>query len=214
MVKQLGDVVSFYKVGLELLMSGGMDVVVQALVGEGKQVFIDLKLPNDIPETVARTVSVAAKWGVRFLTVSNSVTDTTIAAAVAGRGASVGPELLFVPFLSSQSRADFAKLTGQSEDGFERFLLERTEAAKAAGVDGFIVSGDEIGLLRRRFPDTVLVSPGIRPAGAATNDHQRSCTPSQAVLLGADYLVVGRPIRDASDRVAAVRAIVDDIARG
>jgi orotidine-5'-phosphate decarboxylase len=210
LVDQLEGTVSFYKVGLELLMAGAMETLLRTLLA-GKKVFVDLKLPNDIPETVRRTVEVAADSGVAFLTLSNSVTETTIRAAVEGRRGRACPQLLFVPFLSSQDRSDVADLH-DPRASFEEFLATKTAGARAAGVDGFIVSGQEVGLLRAQHPDAVLVSPGIRPAGSALNDHKRSCTPGEAIRLGADYIVVGRPIRDAADPQATAERIIDEIA--
>ena len=211
LVEELGDSISFYKLGLELLMAGGMETLLQQLV-KTKRVFVDLKLPGDIPTTVERTVNLAAGLGVTFLTLSNSVTPDTIEAALRGRGSEALPKLLYVSFLSSLDRVDFAEQYGQNPAEFESFLQRRTDAALDAGADGFIVSGKEIALLRKRYGDQVtLVSPGIRPSGAATHDHKRSCTPSEAVQLGADFLVIGRPIRDAKDRRAAAAAIIDEL---
>lgn len=212
MVEQLGELVSFYKVGLELLMSGGIDGALRGL-GREKSVFIDLKLPNDIPETVRRAVHVAAGMGIKFLTLSHSASRETIQAALRGRGDQARPELLFVPVLSSLDQSDFARESGGQDAGaFHGELTRRADEAKAAGVDGFIVSGREIGVVRARFPDAVLVSPGIRPSGASRDDHKRSSTPGEAIRWGADYIVVGRPIRDAKDRGDAARRIVDEIA--
>jgi len=210
-VEELGDLVTFYKVGLELLMSGGMDAVLRSLVRE-KRVFVDLKLPNDIPETVRRVVSLAAAMGSRFLTLSHSASRDTIEAALRGRGDHPGPELLLVPVLSSLDPAEFARQTGQDPEGFQGELLRRADEGKNAGVDGFVVSGREIALLRAHFPNAPLVSPGIRPSGASRDDHKRSSTPAEAIHWGADYIVVGRPIRDARDRRDAARRIVDEIA--
>lgn len=210
-VEELGDLVSFYKVGLELLMSGGMDAALRSLVRE-KNVFIDLKLPNDIPETVRRVVNVAARMGVKFLTLSHSASRETIQAALRGRGEHIAPELLFVPVLSSVDQADFAQETGRDAAAFHGELVRRAEDASRAGADGFIVSGREIAVLRARFSGAVLVSPGIRPSGALRDDHKRSCTPAEAIRWGADYIVVGRPIRDAKDRRDAARRIVDEMA--
>jgi orotidine-5'-phosphate decarboxylase len=211
MVEQLGELVSFYKVGLELLMSGGIDGLLRGLARE-KSVFVDLKLPNDIPETVRRAVHVAAEMGVQFLTLSHSASRETIQAALRGRGDHARPELLFVPVLSSLDQADFARESGLDAAAFHGELTRRADEARAAGADGFIVSGREIGVLRARFPEAVLVSPGIRPSGASRDDHKRSSTPSEAIRWGADYIVVGRPIRDSSDRRDAARRIVDEIA--
>jgi orotidine-5'-phosphate decarboxylase len=175
------------------------------------RVFVDLKLPSDIPETVKRVVHLAATMDVEFLTLSNSATPGTIRAALDGRGERSHPRLLYVPFLSSWDRSDFTAMTGKPGADFESYLEERTDAATVAGADGFIVSGPEIRLLRAKYPGTVLVSPGIRPAGSSTDDHKRSCTPAEAIRLGADYIVVGRPIRDAENRRDAARRIVDEV---
>ncbi len=207
LVNELEGVVSFYKVGLELLMTGGMETLLRRLA-HGKRLFVDLKLPNDIPETVRRVVDLAAEIGVTFLTLSNGVTPMTIQSAVEGRGDRPGPKLLFVPLLSSMDCSDLVGLHGGPAPSLEEFL-ERTSAhARTAGADGFIVSGPEIALLRRLHPDAVLVSPGIRPAGSPSDDHKRSCTPAEAIRLGADYIVVGRPIRNAPDRKVAARNII------
>jgi orotidine-5'-phosphate decarboxylase len=212
LVEELGDLISFYKLGLELLMAGGMETLLQELV-KTKRVFVDLKLPGDIPTTVERTVNLASRAGVTFLTLSNSVTPDTIAAALRGRGGEAFPKLLYVSFLSSLDRVDFAEQYGKDPTEFESFLQRRSDAALDAGADGFIVSGKEIALLRKRYGKKVtLVSPGIRPSGIPTDDHKRSCTPSEAIQLGADFLVIGRPIRDAKNRRAAASAIIDELA--
>ncbi|HLK39049.1 MAG TPA: orotidine-5'-phosphate decarboxylase [Polyangiaceae bacterium] len=213
LVEELGDAVSFYKVGLELLMAGGLEGLIGRLSERKKRVFVDVKLPNDIPETVRRAVAVAAKQGVNFLTLSSSATNETIRASIEGRAGRATPQLLFVPFLSSLGRADFAAMTGRDERAFEDYLKGRVAEAKAAGVDGFIVSGPEIGLLRAQYPDALLVSPGIRPEGSPSDDHKRSCTPAEAIALGADYIVVGRPIRNAPDRRGAAQKIVTEVLR-
>jgi orotidine-5'-phosphate decarboxylase len=210
-VKELKDLVSFYKVGLELLMSGGMNELLRALVQE-HSVFVDLKLPSDIPETVSRVVGLAAELGVKFITLSNSATHGSIVAALAGRGDRVDPRLLYVSFLSSLDRKDFAQQYGRPEADFVPFLRQQTASAKAFGVDGFVVSGQEIGLLRASYPKALIVSPGIRPAGIPKDDHKRTCTPAEAIALGADYIVVGRPIRNAPDRRAATQRIIDELA--
>jgi orotidine-5'-phosphate decarboxylase len=211
LVKKLDGKVSFYKVGLELLMAGGMRELLQELVQENNRVFVDLKLPSDIPETVRRVVSVAAEIGIKFITLSNSATPGTVRAAVEGRGDRKEPSLLFVSFLSSLDRNDFAMQYGRNASEFETFLQARTAEAKAAGAEGFIVSGQEIRLLRETYPDALIVSPGIRPAGSSVDDHKRTCTPAEAIRLGANYIVVGRPIRNASDPKAAAQRIIDEL---
>lgn len=210
-VDELGALVSFYKVGLELLMGGGMEALLRSLVQRAR-VFVDLKLPNDIPTTVRNAVRVASEVGVKFLTLSHSVTGVTIHAALQGRGDRPEPKLLLVPALSSLDKTDFARETGLDASEFGSDLVRRATDAKNAGVDGFIISGPEIGLLRAAFPQVTLVSPGIRPAGASADDHKRSCLPAEAIRLGADYIVVGRPIRDARDRRDAAKRIIDEVA--
>ncbi len=216
-VEDLDGLVSFYKVGLELLVSGGVEELLRALAGK-KQLFLDLKLPNDIPATVTAAVRKAASLGVRFLTLSHSAEPATMAAAVRGRAEggrdARSMQLLTVPFLSSTSPEDFARQAGRAASDFRGELLRRATEAKGFGADGFIVSGQEIALLRERFPGATLVSPGIRPAWAGADDHKRSCTPSEAVLLGSDYIVVGRPIVKAGDRQArreAAGKVIDEL---
>jgi orotidine-5'-phosphate decarboxylase len=214
LVDDLEGLVSFYKVGLELLVAGGVGDLMRDLARD-KQVFVDLKLPDDIPATVRSAVSVASSLGARFLTLSHSVGPATMRAAVEGRGDRRGPELLFVPVLSSLDASDFAARTGRSPAEFHDDLVARAKAAKSQGADGFIVSGPEIAVLRAAFPTAPLVSPGIRPAWAAADDHKRACTPAEAIRSGADYIVVGRPIRKAGDRAArreAAQRVIDELA--
>jgi orotidine-5'-phosphate decarboxylase len=212
LVEKLGDLVSFYKVGLELLMAGGMEGLLRNLAAT-KKVFVDFKLPDDIPATVRAAVRVASGLGVEFLTLSHSASKATIVAALEGRGEKRAlPRLLFVPVLSSVDRGDYARETGRAASEFGVDVVRRSVDAKNAGVDGFIVSGEEIALLRERFPTAPLVSPGIRPLWASSDDHKRSCTPAEAIRWGADFIVVGRPIRQASSPLEAAQRIVDEIA--
>ena len=212
LVDELAGLITFYKVGLELLMGAGMNELLRRLVIDNR-VFVDLKLPGDIPETITRTVQSAAELGVTFVTLSHMSMASTIRVAVAARGQKTSPELLFVSFLSSLDRADFAELQGRQPSDFEAHLEQRSASMKQAGADGFIVSGQEIGLFRTRYPDAVLVSPGIRPSGSPLDDHKRSCTPAEAIRLGADYIVVGRPIKNAGNRRDAAQRIVDEVAQ-
>lgn len=210
LVKELDGVVSFHKIGLELLMSGGFDELLRDLVLRGK-VFVDLKLPGDIPETVRRAVRQCATRGVTFLTLSSSADERTIRDAVAGRGGASDPRLLFVTYLSSRDATDHAAIEGGPEGGFDDFVAARASRALHAGCDGLIASGASIGRLRKLHPGTIIVSPGIRPSGASSDDHKRLATPAEAIRMGADYLVVGRPIRDASDRRGAAKKIIEEI---
>jgi orotidine-5'-phosphate decarboxylase len=201
------DNVSFFKVGLQLFITGGLPMLLQAL--REKQVFVDLKLPGDIANTIAAVVHMCVENRVALLTLSESMPPPAIAAAKAAREArrSTTPKLLTVPYLSSLDASDLPGVAA-GETGLERLVLGRASAAIQAGCDGIIASGDLIRSCRAAFPPPVLiVSPGIRPLGAAANDHKRQTTPAEAIRLGADYLVVGRPIlndpnpREAADRI-------------
>ena len=209
LIEQLDGVVTSYKIGLELMMSGGSAAVLDRL--KGKNVFIDLKLPADIDTTIERAVSVAADRGVRFCTLSTTATRRNIEAAKRGRGDRPYPELLFVSFLSSMGEDDFVELYGGQPENFREWLVERCRVAVGHGCDGLIVSGDEISAVREALPEAVIVSPGIRPGGHGTDDHKRSATPGKAIGMGSDWLVVGRPIRDADDPRAVAEGIVAEI---
>jgi orotidine-5'-phosphate decarboxylase len=122
------------------------------------------------------------------------------------------PRFLSVLFLSSLDETDLTRIHGRGADEFDTFLVERARAALEAGCDGVIASGESIRLMRESFDRRItIVSPGIRPAGASTDDHKRMTTPEEAIRLGADYLVVGRPIRSAADPRAAARRILDEM---
>ena len=207
LVTALGDSVSFYKIGLELIMNGGFDLA-RGLIGDGKRVFLDMKL-LDISNTVEKATANAAALGVTFLTVHG--TDAkTLAAAVKGRGKSP-LKLLAVTVLTSLTRDDLAE-QGIAKSPAE-MVLHRAGLAKTAGFDGVIASGEEAAPLRRAVPDDFLiVTPGIRLAGGVVGDQARVTTPAKAMADGADYLVVGRPITQAKDPKAAAALVVKDMA--
>jgi orotidine-5'-phosphate decarboxylase len=175
-------------------------------------VFVDLKVPGDIANTVAAVIDVCVDNNVTFLTLSESMPLPAIAAAKAARTArhSDIPKLLIVPFLSSLDASDLPAASGGERD-LETYILGKAHAAIDAGCDGVIASGQAIQVCRRAFArPTLIVSPGIRPAGASTDDHKRHTTPAEAIRLGADYLVVGRPIlKDPDPREAARRVIAE-----
>ncbi len=205
MVRRIGPAARFYKVGLQLLFAGGIDLV-RRLVGEGNQVFIDAKF-LDIPETVRKAVESVARLGATFLTLHAD--PRTCRAAIEGRADS-DLKLLFVTVLTSIDDADLRR------EGYARTLselvLDRTDAVLAAGGDGVVAAGAEAAAIRRRAGDRLLiVTPGIRPAGAEAQDQKRVATPAGAVAAGADYLVVGRPVTAAADPAAAAEAIVAEI---
>lgn len=208
-VEQL-DNVSFFKVGLQLFMTGGLQSLLQSL--RQKQVFVDLKVPGDIANTISAVVDICVNMKVTFLTLSESMPLPAIRSARAARDArhSDGPKLLTVPFLSSLDASDLPSVAAGAND-LETFILKRAHAAVEAGCDGMIASGQAIQVCRRAFPSSIIVSPGIRPAGASSDDHKRHTTPTEAIRLGADYLVVGRPILKAPDPRGAASRIIDEI---
>jgi orotidine-5'-phosphate decarboxylase len=208
-VEQL-DNVSFFKVGLQLFMTGGLQSLLQSL--RQKQVFVDLKVPGDIANTISAVVDICVNMKVTFLTLSESMPLPAIRSARAARDArhSDGPKLLTVPFLSSLDASDLPSVAA-GENDLETFILKRAHAAIEAGCDGMIASGQAIQVCRRAFPSSIIVSPGIRPAGASSDDHKRHTTPTEAIRLGADYLVVGRPILKAPDPRGAASRIIDEI---
>ncbi|HEY0331965.1 MAG TPA: orotidine-5'-phosphate decarboxylase [Rhodopseudomonas sp.] len=206
MVAKLGDSASFYKIGYQLAYAGGLSMVGR-LADAGKKVFVDLKL-HDIGNTVARGVESLSGLGATFLTVH--AYPQTMKAAVEARGKS-GLKILAVTVLTSYDAADL------QEAGYRlgvRELVElRARQAQAIGVDGLVCSPEEAAHLRGLVgPKLALVTPGIRPAGAAAGDQKRIMTPARAIKAGADYLVVGRPIVEAADPKAAACAIADEIA--
>ena len=206
------DNISFFKVGLQLFMTGGLPDLLHAL--RTKRVFVDLKLPGDISNTIAAVIDACVSMNVELLTLSESMPLPAIRAARAARAArnSSHPKFLTVPVLSSLDASDLPAAAG-GENGVEAVIVRRAQAALEAGCDGIIASGDAIQVCRRAFPSTLIVSPGIRPSGASTDDHKRHTTPAEAVRLGADYLVIGRPILQATDPRAAAQRIIEEIDR-
>jgi orotidine-5'-phosphate decarboxylase len=204
MVEKLGDSVAFYKIGLELSTSGEYFTLLDWLVKRGRRVFCDLKL-HDIPETVRRAVANLRGRGVSFLTVHAD--RGALEAAVKEKG---DIRILAVTVLTSTSQADLA---GQGYPGkLEELVLKRAAAAAELGCDGVIASGLEAPGLRSRFGERLLVvTPGIRPAGGDAVDQKRTVDVAQAFRNGADYIVVGRPVRDAKDPRAAAEAIQQTI---
>ena len=192
---------------MELIYGGGGLALAERLVGAGKRVFIDLKL-HDIPNTVERATAQIAKLGAYFLTVH--AYPQTMRAAVAGAKGS-GLKLLAVSVLTSSDDADLRE-AGYAF-GVSELVERRAAQAEALGVDGLVCSASEAAALRAaRGRNFLLVTPGIRPAGAGVGDQKRVATPGKAIADGADYLVVGRPVTEAADPRAAAEAIVAEIA--
>src|SRR6195256_6240730 len=206
LVERLGDAVSFYKIGYQLAFAGGLPFA-ETLVHANKKVFVDLKL-HDIGNTVAKGVESVAKLGATFLTVHGY--PQTMHAAVDARKDS-GLRILAVTVPNSYDDADLA--AAGYDFTVPELVAERAAQARDIGVDGLVCSAEEAARLRPLIrPSMALVTPGIRPAGAAAGDQKRVMTPSAAIRAGADYLVVGRPIVAAPDPKAAAEAIIADIA--
>jgi orotidine-5'-phosphate decarboxylase len=204
MVERLGETVTFYKVGLQLIFAGGIPFA-EGLARAGKHVFLDAKL-LDIDNTVGGAVASIARMGVTFLTVH--AYPQAMRAAVAARGGSP-LRLLAVTVLTSMDDGDLASAGyGGTVDAL---VARRAEDALDAGMDGIVASPAEAALVRRVVgPRMAIVAPGIRLGGKA-GDQKRIATPAAAIVAGADYLVVGRPITGAADPKAAAAAIVAEI---
>ena len=206
LVERIGDGATFYKIGMELAYGGGLGLAPE-LASAGKQVFLDLKL-HDIPNTVERATAQAAKLGARFLTVH--AYPQTMRAAVTGAKGS-GMHILAVTVLTSYDDADL--LDACYRFGVVETVRRRAEQALALGVDGLVASAAEAALVRQTVGrDMLIVTPGIRPAGAEAGDQKRVATPAEAICNGADYLVVGRPVTQARDPGAAAEGVVAEIA--
>jgi len=209
LVGRLDDLIQWFKIGLELYLSEGNSIV-DAVRERGYSVFLDLKL-HDIPNTVAGAVRSVAATGAGMLTVHAAGGPAMLAAAQAAASAlPSAPKLLAVTVLTSMDSTQLAA-TGVSGSPREQ-VAHLAGMAYDAGLRGFVASSEEVALLRSAHPDTTLVIPGIRPAGAAVGDQKRIATPAAAIAAGADYLVVGRPITQAADPAAAAQAILDEIA--
>ncbi|MBV8916288.1 MAG: orotidine-5'-phosphate decarboxylase [Acetobacteraceae bacterium] len=205
LVGRLGQTVSFYKIGLWLFFQPGVDGLIDDLLAAGKQVFLDCKM-YDIGETVRRGVAAAAKRGVAIVTVHGD--PDILRAAVDGREDSA-LKVFAISVLTSQ---DDAALRAMGYDRPLQDLIDlRVRAAAEAGCDGVIASAaDDPNALRAKAgrPDLLIGTPGIRLRGADPHDQKRAATPDEAVARGADYLVVGRPITQASDPAAAARQVI------
>lgn len=206
LVERLGDAARFYKVGLELFSAGGTFELIEWLAVRGCKVFADLKL-YDIPETVRRAVANLRGSGATFLTVHGQ--RSVMEAAVREKGA-LG--ILAVTVLTSFDARDLAEMGPGAS--VEQLVLARARGAAEAGCDGVIAAGLEAPKLKSEFGDRLLlVTPGIRPVENRTADDQkRTVDVAQAFANGADYIVVGRPIRDAADPRAAAQGIQRTIA--
>lgn len=211
LVTRIGDAAGFYKIGMELCMAPGFFELLDWLRAQDKKVFVDLKF-FDIPETVARAVARLSERGAQLCTIHGNQSIMQAAAAAKSNGLKV----LAVTALTSLDRGDLDDLGFQCD--VEALVLSRARRALAAGCDGVVSSGLEVARLRAEAPrELICVTPGIRPVdndtlASGVGDQKRVMTPTRALQAGADYLVVGRPIRDAADPRAAAAAIQSEIA--
>ncbi|HET7442034.1 MAG TPA: orotidine-5'-phosphate decarboxylase [Terriglobales bacterium] len=206
LVQQIGDAAGIYKVGLQLFTAEGPGVV-RKLADSGHRVFLDLKL-HDIPNTVASAVRAAGRLNASMLTLHASGGINMLRAA--RDAAPPGLKLLAVTVLTSLSDEDLQEIgiAGRVTDQ----VLRAAALARQAGCDGVVASARESALLRRELGEGfIIVNPGVRPAGAETNDQQRVATPAEAIAAGASHIVVGRPVTQSADPAGAARAIIAEM---
>jgi orotidine-5'-phosphate decarboxylase len=210
LVDELAPHVGLFKVGKELFTATGPDIV-RGIVGAGGRVFLDLKF-HDIPNTVAKAVGVASQLGAFFITVHASGGRAMLEGAASALPAE-GTQLLAVTVLTSHTD-ETLKETG-AQGTVAETVRRLAILARESGIDGVVCSPHEISLIREAVGnDLRIVTPGIRPRGSAKGYQARVTTPSEAVRLGCDYIVVGRPITEAAAPRDAARAIVDELSRG
>ena len=208
LVGRIGEAGTFYKIGYQLAYAGGFELA-RELIGQGKKVFLDLKL-HDIGNTVEEGVRSVARLGATFLTVH--AYPQTMRAAVAGKAGS-SLKILAVTVLTSYDDADLAE-AGYAPTSAADLVARRAGQARDLNVDGIVCAAPEAERVRAIVgPDRLIVTPGIRPAGSDAGDQKRIVTPSEGIRLGANHLVVARPILKAADPKAAAEAIVREISQ-
>lgn len=212
-VARLADSVGMFKVGLELFVHAGPEIIDMIRKRGPAQVFLDLKL-HDIPATVERTMAAIAALGVRFATVHCGENLKMLEAAVAGSRGEVA--VLGVTVLTSVSAADIKRAGYRPEfcDHLDKLVLQRAAAARDAGCAGVVCSGREASVIKSALgQDFLAVTPGIRPQWSLGkgDDQSRATMPAEAIKGGSDYLVIGRPIRDAADPKAAAKKVAAEV---
>lgn len=210
LAKMLGDSVSFYKIGLGMLTGGGLALANELKSEMGKRIFLDMKF-FDIPATVEAAVRGITQFDLDFLTVHG---DPHVVRAARDGAAGTPLKILAVTILTAMDRTDLDAsliVAGDMAD----IVVERAARAFEAGADGVIASPHEAARIRAlpQAAGKLIVTPGVRPAGAASNDQKRVATPHEAIRDGADHIVVGRPIWAAADPRSAAQAILADLAR-
>lgn len=210
MVETLDGLVDFFKIGLTLQLATGVEALISDLIQSGKKVFLDYKY-YDIAATLTKAVSRAADLGVSFLTVHG--TSECIRGAMKGRG-DKDLKIFIVTVLTSHDKADIDEL-GYTKHTVDELVLHRAKKALEAGCDGVIASGREAKSIKdlstRLSKSLLVVTPGIRPDGYPEDDQKRRTTPKDAILAGADYLVIGRPITAESDPRKQAEAILSEM---
>ncbi|MEO1238385.1 MAG: orotidine-5'-phosphate decarboxylase [Pseudomonadota bacterium] len=207
LAETLGDAVSFYKIGLGMLTTGGLALANELKADHGKRIFLDMKL-FDIPNTIEAATRGLSHFDLDFLTVQGD--PHVVAAAKTGAGSHM--KILAVTVLTSLDRADLdANLIRPGH--IKEIVLERAENAFLAGADGVIASPLEAAAIRAlpHAKDKLIVTPGVRPSGAAQGDQKRVMTPVDALAAGADHIVIGRPITAAPDPLAATDVILAEL---
>ncbi|MFC0339832.1 orotidine-5'-phosphate decarboxylase [Paracoccus niistensis] len=204
----LGDAVSFYKIGLGMLTGGGLALANELKQEHGKRIFLDMKL-FDIGATVEAAVRGLAQFDLDFLTVHG---DPHVVRAAKEGAAGSDLKILAVTILTSLDRTDLDAGLMQAGE-LHDLTVERAARAFEAGADGVIASPREAAAIRTLPGSRLIVTPGVRPAGAALGDQKRVETPAAALAAGADHIVVGRPVWQAADPRAAAQAILAEIAR-
>lgn len=216
LVDDLDGVVSFYKVGFELFLSAGLGAITE-LKNRGLKVFFDLKM-DDVKETITKAMRRMVALDVEIVTIHGNA--DTAKAAIEGRGTSRSPDIVQITYLTSLDGDDLRDLgllgPNSRFKSVDEYVGFRAEASIKSGCDGLISSGRNVAALRKKFLPKwpILICPGIRPEGMSVDDHKRPFTPYETIKDGADYIVVGRPIRDAANRVDMAKRIIDDIQRG
>ena len=212
LVGKLGDRVGFYKVGWQLFMRSHFDII-NELAARKKKIFLDLKM-GDIPATIQKALKNVPSASVDFIELMTlNGLGATVTAARKG-ASSQELKFLMLTVLSSMDDEDIKALYGEQAE-LQRTISYIAGKALEAGCNGLIASGESVRHIREEFGnDFIIVTPGIRPAGADVNDHKRAQTAHQAIVNGADYLVVGRPITQADDEAAAAESIIADIQKG
>ena len=214
LVEKLKAEVKIFKIGSELFTSCGPDIVA-AIRGKGCGIFLDLKF-HDIPNTVAKSAAAAARLGVSILNVHalggyDMMKRCAESIAIEAKALKIAkPKIIAVTVLTSMDENSLNKVG--INDNMEKQVLKLAELAKDASLDGVVASPSEVKLIRRELgEDFIIVTPGVRPEWAAVNDQKRVATPKEAVLNGATYIVVGRPIVEAPDPLAAAKRILEEI---